>query len=49
LDPGRKEEAQARVKLPGLGLVDIGQEYMLEYVEMLNAARPRPRRRVHEP
>ena len=32
-----KEEAQARVKFPTLGPVDIGQEYMLEYVETLNA------------
>jgi cyclase len=32
-----KEETQARVKFPKLGPVDIGQEYMLEYVETLNA------------
>jgi cyclase len=32
-----KEETQARVKFPDLGPVDIGQEYMLEYVETLNA------------
>ncbi|MGY1760883.1 MBL fold metallo-hydrolase [Geodermatophilus sp. SYSU D00779] len=32
-----KEETQARVKFPTLGPVDIGQEYMLEYVETLNA------------
>ena len=31
-----KEETQARVKFPKLGPVDIGQEYMLEYVETLN-------------
>jgi cyclase len=32
-----KEETQARVKFPDLGPVDIGQEYMLEYIETLNA------------
>jgi cyclase len=32
-----KEETQARVKFPDLGPVDVGQEYMLEYVETLNA------------
>jgi cyclase len=32
-----KDETQARVKFPELGQVDIGQEYMLEYVETLNA------------
>jgi hypothetical protein len=32
-----KEATQARVKFPDLGPVDIGQEYMLEYVETLNA------------
>ena len=32
-----KEETQARVRFPDLGPVDIGQEYMLEYVETLNA------------
>jgi hypothetical protein len=37
LDPGRKEEPRPRVKFPDLGLVDIGHEYMLEYVETLNA------------
>jgi cyclase len=45
-----KEETQARVKFPEFGPVDIGQEYMLEYVETLNAgslytrftARPAP-------
>jgi cyclase len=31
-----KKETQARVKFPDLGPVDIGQEYMLEYVETLN-------------
>jgi cyclase len=32
-----REETQARVKFPDLGPVDVGQEYMLEYVETLNA------------
>jgi hypothetical protein len=32
-----KGETQARVKFPKLGPVDIGQKYMLEYVETLNA------------
>src|SRR5215204_5526807 len=32
-----KEETQARIKFPDLGPVDVGQEYMLEYVETLNA------------
>jgi cyclase len=32
-----KEETQARVKFPDLGPVDVGQEYMLGYVETLNA------------
>ena len=32
-----KEETQARIKFPDLGPVDIGQEYMLQYVETLNA------------
>jgi cyclase len=32
-----KEETQARVKFADLGPVDVGQEYMLEYVETLNA------------
>jgi cyclase len=32
-----REETQARVKFPDLGPVDIGQEYMLEYIETLNA------------
>jgi cyclase len=32
-----KEEAQTRVQFPDVGPVDIGQEYMLEYVETLNA------------
>src|SRR4030095_11327900 len=32
-----KEEAQARVKFPARGRVHVGQEYMLEYVETLNA------------
>jgi cyclase len=32
-----KEETQARVKFPDLGPVDVGQEYMLEYIETLNA------------
>jgi cyclase len=32
-----KEATQMRVKFPDLGPVDIGQEYMLEYVETLNA------------
>jgi cyclase len=32
-----REETQARVKFPELGPVDVGQEYMLEYVETLNA------------
>ncbi|UOY03199.1 hypothetical protein [Blastococcus sp. PRF04-17] len=32
-----KEETQARVQFPKLGPVDIGQEYMLDYIETLNA------------
>lgn len=32
-----KEETQARVKFPEFGPVDVGQEYMLEYIETLNA------------
>ncbi len=32
-----REETVARVKFPELGPVDVGQEYMLEYVETLNA------------
>ena len=32
-----KEETQKRVKFPALGPVDVGQEYMLDYVETLNA------------
>jgi hypothetical protein len=53
-----KEETQTRVKFPDLGPVDIGQEYMLEYVETLNAGslfekltsrQVAPQRRVHEP
>ena len=32
-----REETVARIKFPELGSVDVGQEYMLEYVETLNA------------
>ncbi|MGY1735808.1 MBL fold metallo-hydrolase [Geodermatophilus sp. SYSU D00684] len=32
-----REETQGRVKFPKLGPVDVGQEYMLEYVETLDA------------
>ena len=35
-----KEETQARVKFPDLGPVDVGQEYMLEYVETLSRCTP---------
>lgn len=33
-----REETQARVKFPEFGPIDVGQEYMLDYVETLNAA-----------